>query len=93
MGSLLLIIVLSGVILWPREQWWFRFRPSDLHATYIEGPRPLNADMMKRDLALHLETAMRRNARAVDRFGSLLGVAIVLLLVDAGAVVFVVWGS
>ena len=48
---------------------------------------------MKRDLALHLETAMRRNSQAVDRFGSLLGVAIVLLLVDAGAVVFVVWGS
>lgn len=55
MGSLLLIIVLCGVILWPREQLWFRFRASDLHARYIEGPRPLNADRMKRDLALHVE--------------------------------------
>lgn len=36
---------------------------------------------------------MGRNARAVDRFGSLLGIAIVLLLVDAGAVVFWTWWS
>jgi len=81
------------MIMWPRREWRFNFLASALHWNYIEGPRPLGIDLMKRDLALHLESYFRTNAARIDRFGVLLSSAIVLLLVDVIAVVLEIWRS
>lgn len=92
-ASLLIIVILSGTIMWPRREWRFHFRASDLQWNYLEGPRRLSADLMKRDLALHLESYFHANAERIDRFGVLLSVAIVLLFVNVIAVALEVWRS
>lgn len=88
---LLAIVVLTGFILWPRREWRFHFRSSDLQWNYIEGPNPLDASLMKRDLALHLEAYFRVNALSLDRFAIMLSAAIVLLFLNIGAVVLAIW--
>jgi len=88
---LLAIVCLIGVIIWPRKEWRFNFLASSLQWNYIEGPNPLREDLMKRDLALHLEGYFKANARHLDTFGVLLSAAIVLLLIDVSAVLFEIW--
>ena len=92
-GCLLGIVLLTGLILWPRREWRFHFRASNLHWEYIEGPNPGNADVMKRDLALHLEAYLTANSHRIDRFGILLSVSIVLLFADIAAIIFEIWRS
>jgi hypothetical protein len=90
-SSLLGILGIVGWILWPRREWRFHFEASKLHWNYIEGPRPLSANQMRRDLALYLESYFNINAVHLDRFGVLIGVAIILLFVDVGGVIWEVW--
>lgn len=86
------ILVLVGLIIWPRRgQWRFHFQASRLYWSYIEGPRPLSSSQMQRDLALHLEAYFRANARQLDRFGNMLGVAILLLFIEVAAVMLELW--
>lgn len=51
----------------------------------------MSASHMKRDLALHLEAYFRSNARRLDRFGNMLGVAILLLFIEVAAVMLELW--
>jgi hypothetical protein len=86
-------VVFTGIILWPRREWRFNFLASHLHWNYIEGPRPLDGNLMKRDLALHLEAYFQANSPRIDRFGAMLSGAIVLLFFDLGAVLLEIWRS
>jgi hypothetical protein len=90
---LLGIVLLTGAILWPHRDWRFIFEASRLHWNYIEGPHPLDANLMKRDLALYLEAYHRANSPKIDRFGVMLSGAIVLLFLEIGAVLLEIWRS
>lgn len=85
------ILILVGLILWPRRQWLFHFQASKLYWSYIEGPNPLSTSQMKRDLALHLEASFHSNAQRIDRFGNMLGFAILLLFIEVAAVMLELW--
>ena len=90
-ACLLGIILLTGIILWPRSKWRFHFWASKLHWDYIEGPNPATADVMRRDLALHLDSYLLANSQRMDRFGVLLSISIMLLFVDIAAIIFEIW--
>ncbi len=53
------LLILSGTIMLPRREWGFHFRASSLQWSYIEGPGPASEDLMRRDLALHLDAYVR----------------------------------
>lgn|GEM_PF-5044262 len=56
------LLILSGTIMLPRREWGFHFRASSLQWSYIEGPGPASEDLMRRDLALHLDAYVQANA-------------------------------
>jgi hypothetical protein len=80
-----------GYILWPRRKWRFHFSPARLQWLYLEGPNPLPAEMMKRDLALHLDGYLQDNARKIDRLSWALAGSITLLLLGSMSLVYYLW--
>ena len=61
----IVLFVVVGVLcvglLWPRSNWKWRFRPSELLSDYVEATSPADLNEMYRDLALHLEQNYRDN--------------------------------
>ena len=74
-------------ILWPRGTWRFDFEPDVVLWQYIEGPKPLRTELMKRDLALHLGRYAQINAEQIDRLARMLAGALVGLLVESVLIV------
>jgi hypothetical protein len=87
------IAICVGFVLWPRRKWRFHFQASTLHWSYIEGPAPVDANLMQRDLALYLDLYFEENARKIDRMSWAFGIALGLLLLVSIAFVYDVVGG
>jgi hypothetical protein len=98
-GSVLVLVaflgvaVLTGAILWPRRTWRFHFQASKLLWDYVEGPKPLPPNLMKRDLALYLERYFEANGSTIKRLAMFFGASIVLLFIEIGALVWLFLGG
>jgi hypothetical protein len=72
-------------LLWPREDWKFRFGPKRIISDYVESSEPADLDEMHRDLALHLGSNVVDNEAKLRRLWRGFEVACVLLVVEVVA--------
>jgi hypothetical protein len=84
----LLLALAISYVLWPKRRWRFHFGVPRLHTLYIESAVPLSADLMKRDLALHLDQYFGSNAQTLDRLAWALSTAIICLLVEGSLLIY-----
>ncbi len=87
------IALCSGFVLWPRRMWRLHFGISDLHWSYIEGPRSVSLDAMYRDLGLYLDRYFVANASKVDQMAWALTGSLTLLLMSTVVLVYELWSS
>jgi hypothetical protein len=77
---LVLIGVTIAVLLWPWQNYRFRFDPNELLANYVERDVPLGE--MHRQLAIRMEADRRDNWQIIQRLRVTLQVALALLVLE-----------
>jgi hypothetical protein len=71
-------------VLWPRADWQFSARATDVIAEYVE-PDLVSLALIHRDLALHRATSYDRNARQLGRLFLVFRVGLAALVLEVGA--------
>jgi hypothetical protein len=61
--------------------------------TRVEHAQPLSAGLMMRDLSLHLDRYFQANSRIIDRLSWAFAGSLALLIVEAGAFTYDVFGG
>jgi hypothetical protein len=69
-------------ILWPRPEWQDTPVPSSVIETYVEVDRPLPLEVVRRDLALHMESVYDDNHVVFERLARYFRAATVLLTIE-----------
>lgn len=77
-------------IVWPHDQYKFRFTPEMLLSQYVEGNASSSLSAMHRALALRVEADMKDNWRIFQRLRMTLQIALVLLLLNIAAWMFAI---
>jgi hypothetical protein len=71
------------VVLWPRAEWQDATLPSRMIEMAIEVPDPLPLELIRRNLALQMETIYRDNTRLNETLDNAFWTAVVLLNIEA----------
>jgi hypothetical protein len=86
--AMALLFTIGGLVacmVWPYDQYKFRFVPSNLLEQYAEGDASISLSGMHRALALRIEADMTGNWTIIQRLRITLQIALVLLLLNIAA--------
>jgi hypothetical protein len=92
LGMLVGIGILTVFMVWPYQNYYFRFDPEDLLTRYVDDAPGTTMPEMHRILALRIKSDMARNWRMVQRLRVMLQIALVLLLLETLAWLLAVSG-
>lgn len=81
LASFAAISLVSLAILWPRH-WEFSASPNEVISTYVEADEPALAQVLHRDLSLHMNSSYLENLEGLRRLAALLQAAGILLTVE-----------
>lgn len=70
------------VLLWPRPEWKDTASPSRVIESAVEGTDPLPLNLIRRDIALHIESVYRENERLYERLAGYFRLAAILLDIE-----------
>jgi hypothetical protein len=83
--AMAMLFTIGGLVVcmvWPYDQYKFRFAPSTLLNQYAEGKAPVGLPAMHRALALRIEADMAENWTIIQRLRMTLQIALILLLLN-----------
>lgn len=75
------VAMTSLAVLWPRH-WELTTDPKDVIRTYVESESPASVAIVHRDLALHRQSSVLRNDKALGQLIVLFQIASVLLTTE-----------
>lgn len=93
LGLLVGIGILTIFMVWPYQNYYFRFDPEELLTQYVDANPDTTMQEMHRALALRIKADMARNWRMVQRLRIMLQLALVLLLLETLAWLLAVSGN
>jgi hypothetical protein len=82
--------VLVVLLLWPYQNYRFRFDPAELLSEYVDAETPKSLSDMHRALALRMEADRASNWRVIQRLRAALQLALILFLLEIMAWLFAI---
>jgi hypothetical protein len=90
---LFLIGVLTAFMLWPYNDYTFRFDPEELLDRYVDGDGAASMAGMHRALAVRIKADMQANWRIIQPIRVALQLSLVLLLLEIAAWLLSIGGT